>query len=475
MTTSALAEAPVFGWELDHDVVGISNMVMALSVTDLGNGLFSLGGTLSFGTISDPPAETIRPLFGIAVLFSDEVEIALCGVDEEGSEGLASVDIHMLLSPYTLGGSYTMAVIQSSETGTEVASYVTGSASILSAPHRNYLLSGNYLNIAYHRDFDTDVAEANTFDSTMGGDGTGTIIFQAGSIVEVEIPFTYSVALDGTMEEDSTLPDGSDSSGKGIVNWDGGIAAGIDRDQEDDQAGFELVMRKSSGMSNADLTGEYVSVGFHTDGNGADPGAGVTTTTFDGAGNGTLALEIHSAFDPVTVPFTYEVSSDGTFVYDYTLPDETESAGLGIANSDGSILFSVDNDPADGILGIEVAIKKSSGMSNASLKGTYMTVGYHSNADGTVAGTDDAIMIFDGAGNGMIIYEGGSLFPTSLSIPFTYSVSDDGTITHTYQMPDETTSSGTGIVSPDGTMIASTDNDATDHLIGVEFAIKKFR
>ena len=476
MTTSAMAEAPIFGWELDSDLVGISNMVLSLSVTDLGNGLFSLGGMLSFGTISEPPAETIRPLFGIAVLFSDEIEIALCGVDDEaGSEGLASVDVHMVLSTSTLGGPYTMAVIQSNEQGVEVASYVTGSATILPAPNRNYILLGNYLSVAYHRDFDTNASEADTFDTTMGGDGTGSITFKAGAIIETQIPFTYSVALDGTMEQESTLPDGSDSSGMGIVNGDGSVAAGIDREPDDDQAGLELLMRKSTGMSNASLTGEYVSVGFHSDANGAEPGAGVTATTFDGSGNGTFELVIHSSFDPVTIPFSYVVSSDGTFTHNYTLPDETVSSGKGIAGADGSILFSVDSDPADGIVGIEVAIKKSSGMSNASVKGTYVSVGYHSNAAGTLAGTDEGIMIFDGAGNGMIIYEGGSLFPSPLTIPFTYSVSDDGTITHSYQVPGNTASSGTGIVSADGTMIASTDNDASDDLIGVEFAIKKFR
>ena len=335
-------------------------------------------------------------------------------------------------------------------------------------------LKGDYESVAYHRDFDTNAAEAGSFDLGFNGDGTGDILFEAGGIPISTIPFTYDLDKDGTFVTDYTLPDGTDSGGAGIVRGNTTVIAGTDDDPADSVSGIEVAIKKSSGKTNASLNGEYVSVGFHSDADGTGAGAGMTTTVFDGNGSGTLEI-VSSAFGSLSVSFTYTVNDDGTFTHEYTLPDDTVSSGLGVFSSDDQIIALVDDDPADGIVGIEVAVKKSSGNSNASLTGEYVSVGYHSNEDGSEAGSDDAVMTFDGEGNGTVMYEAGTIFPTDLEFPFTYSVNDDGTFTYSYTMPDGTQSGGSGIISEDASVIVSTDNDLGDGIIGLEIAIKKSR
>ena len=333
-------------------------------------------------------------------------------------------------------------------------------------------LRGDYESVAYHRDFNTNAAEAGSFDLSFNGDGTGEILFEAAGIPISTIPFTYSLDKYGTFVTDYTLPDGTVSGGAGIVRADTAVLAGTDDDPTDDVAGLEVAIKKSSGKTNASLNGEYASVGFHSDADGTGAGTGMTNTVFDGDGSGTLEI-VSSAFGSLSVSFTYSVNDDGTFTHEYTLPDNTVSSGLGVFSSDDSIIALVDDDPADGIIGIEIGIKKSAGNSNASLIGEYVSVGYHSNEDGSEAGSDDAVMTFDGNGGGTVMYEAGTIFPTDLELPFTYSVSDDGTFTYSYNMPDGTQSGGSGIISSDARVIASADTDPGDGLVGLEIAIKK--
>ncbi len=474
---TSTASAQMVAWELDHESLGVSKAVVSVVPEYLGAGVYELAGFLSYRTIVPGAVEQTLPVDGVGVVFSGEVQIALSGADLASvSDTILGSDISISLNPATLNGTYIVAITETTETTSNLSEFFSGNATFVGTPNRNYMFSGDYLAITYHSNTDEGAAEAAAYELAAYGDGTGLITVEAGWLPSVDIPFTYTVYQDGRIVQESTLPDETDSGGKGIMSWDGSVSVGTDDDDTDNVFGLEFTLKKSSGKTDASLDGEYVSVGFYSGTDGSNPAAARTLATFNGDGTGTVGLLSHSETELPEISFTYLVADDGTLTHEYTYPDETVSSGEGIVSVDDSVVAIVDNDTADGIVGFEIGIKKSSGMSNADLQGTFVSIGYYAVADGSYAGTQDVTLVFNGDGTGTVYFPANGLLEgVSDSLPFTYTVAEDGTFSHAYTLPDETVAGGAGIVSPDGTIIASVDDDPSDSLIGIELGVKLFR
>ncbi|MBI9092162.1 MAG: hypothetical protein JEZ12_23360 [Desulfobacterium sp.] len=317
----------------------------------------------------------------------------------------------------------------------------------------NAYLSGTYVMTTFggKQEFDGAVVDVWTDYVTLSFDGNGN-----GQIVEIDgddelFSFTYSVKSDGEF----TISIGE--GGKGIVGSDGNLftftskgannTGGID---EVHYTGF----KKSTGMSNASLSGTYVMTTFGgkqmADGSVADVWTDYVTLSFDGNGNGQI-VEIDG--DDELFSFTYSVSSDGKFTI------AIGGEGKGIVSSDGN-LFTFTTKGANNTGDIDevryTGTKTSAGMSNASLNGTYVmtTFGGKQMVDGSVADvwTDYVTLSFDGNGNGQVLEIDGDdeLFS------FTYSVNSDGKITISIG------EGGKGIVGSDGNLFTFTTKGAND-------------
>jgi len=198
------------------------------------------------------------------------------------------------------------------------------------------------------------------------------------------------------------------------------------------------------------LTGTYVVYEFESGFHGGDVGAWgandeqflvKTEITFDGAGNFTADLDdyrqnrligqadihIGSAEDQDTLlsntfttttslesgpeSGTYTVSSDGTVLLTFTDEEETETIAGTISEDGKMILFSFSEfEDANqySSMGIGVGVKKGSGMTNASLDGSYaireFESGFHGGDAGAWGANDEHFLVeteivFDGAGS----------------------------------------------------------------------------
>ena len=96
----------------------------------------------------------------------------------------------------------------------------------------------------------------------------------------------------------------------------------------------------------------------------------------------------------------------------------------GIVSANGNIFTIVDTDASDGDLSIHVGIKKSSGMSNASLNGTFIMCEYGTDPN---RWTGRIELTFDGNGNGTSVQIDDSNGDAN-SGSVTYSVGSDGTL-----------------------------------------------
>jgi len=317
----------------------------------------------------------------------------------------------------------------------------------------NHILSGEYimtLHLGYGEKSEAEFSVeyiSMTFDGV--GNGTMETIYSSGDIFFSE-PFTYTVNNDGTF----SLPInflGHEAILQGIVSTDG---------EGFTMFPFSVGFKKSSGMSSTSLSGEYITAAYVTEEDEAS--AKLISLNFAGDENGTYEI-IHSSTGDsgVTGTITYFVNDDGTFFY---TDDDSISEFQGIVRSDGKCFTMMQPDSSE--FGIYAGIKKSSGMSNASLSGEYIMIQYLMEEESS---TEYMLVNFDGGGNGTfeILYSSGG---DSGSGSFTYSVNDDGTwflnITAGVFV-----ASFPGIVSSDGesfTMVTSNSSD-----VGIYFGIAK--
>lgn len=266
--------------------------------------------------------------------------------------------------------------------------------------------------------------------STLDGKGGGYTQFLESSVgLTGGGSFTIAdISDDGTF----TVSVPSFMTGSGIISADGNIMSVIYVD--DGYSQLSVAIKKSSGMSNAKLKGEYIIVNQNTKGDQAR-----MLATFDGQGKGTYqALEITDGELP-SGSLTYTVNSDGSLIF--TVPGIF--TGHGIVSPDGKIAAIFIN--GDGFSEIAIMIQKSTGMSNSALNGQYIAMSQEADIDDKEDSGCRILVTFDGNGNGSYQALECSSEGTQ-SGPFTYHVSPDGTFTLASANP----TLGQGIITADG-------------------------
>ena len=284
----------------------------------------------------------------------------------------------------------------------------------------NATLNGEYIGISQARD-GGGLRLLLTFD----GNGNGTFRHLESDDGDLDSgSFIYNVSPDGTFVLIS-----EPLVGNGIITADGEM--GTISFIGDDNTNLTVFMKKSSGMSNSALNGEYIAVMHDTHENTCR-----ALFTFDGNGNGTYKfLECNDGLGEDR-SFKYNVSSDGT----YTWIDSEAYVSHGIVTADGTMgtmSSIIEND----YMNMIVFIKKSSGMSNSALNGEYIGI---NTADPEDRGGCRTLITFDGNGNATHQHlecmdgelDGGS---------HTYKVNCDGAFT--FDTRD------LGIVSADGEVV----------------------
>ncbi len=179
----------------------------------------------------------------------------------------------------------------------------------------------------------------------------------------------FSVGSDGSVNIPST-----DFAGQ--VSADGNVLLLADTDSrthfDDGEIGISVGVKRSSGMSNAKLNGNYLVVQYDID-KPMDPWTALTE--FDFYTSGTVIAKDISTSDnnPSTSNALYSVASDGSLTLNGT---DLE----GQVSADGNVVLFVDTNAKaisdDGEIGLMIGLKTSSGMSNASLSGEYLVAQY---------------------------------------------------------------------------------------------------
>jgi len=271
--------------------------------------------------------------------------------------------------------------------------------------------------------------------------------------------FTYKVFTDGTVQI-------SDDDGYHILSKNGSSIMGtyLDSDSYD----IFIGLKKSTGMSNANLDGEYLAALYSGDKNGEFGGweqweleARCLLLTFHGDGSGTWE-DVLSAADLDSGDLTYSVNDDGTFII-----TSSPNATKGMISPDGNIirLSEIEEDE----FMISIGLKTSTGMSNASLDTAFLMSTHEAELAGSLEESERwehdaryALVRFDGQGNGTWedLLSTGDLDSGDL----TYSVNDDGT----FSMGDEDENT-LNIVSPDGHCIMRTEIDSLQ--LSISFGI----
>lgn len=336
----------------------------------------------------------------------------------------------------------------------------------------NSLLSGNYFGINYNffssspqpilPPIGQPLTTPQGFGSsaiTLVADGIGSFtatgfgnndgVESAGSTTG-----TYSITATGTAHPIAVAAaTGAGQSGAVLADGSIGVAATLAAGADPKLSVFA---KSGSGLSNASVSGKYTVVSFYQDPTNAQPNmvaAGmpmpvplgmhseITTFNLDGSGTATPILNINNkdgvATTTAVTAFGYSVDTNGVFtIAGSGNPTLTVAPG-------GELLLGtrLSGTPVNAI----VAVKNGSGMSNASLNGTYVLVTYGfamqtaqptAPAPGQRAPAPKGFYCtlttasFNGAGNVSISQTRNTdgVVTTSPSSALTYSVAADGTL-----------------------------------------------
>jgi hypothetical protein len=277
--------------------------------------------------------------------------------------------------------------------------------------------SGDFIIVDFDDDTDFNTPWAGLSLVNLDGNGNGTYqeLFSADPPLESG-SFTYAVAANGML----TLYAEAEP-GYGIVSADGSIFT-IAWTNVGEPPGITIGIKKSSGMSNGSANGYYLMSGFGDETDSNSPWSDLVRIYLDGNGNGTYQDLYTSDNDPESGSFTYSIAADGMLTI-YVMGFQFH----GMVSADGSIFTLAEINPSES--GIDVGIKESAGMSNASAKGCYLISQFE---DGRFQNAPWAALTricLDGSGNGT--YQ--DLY-TSDNDPlesgsFTYSIAADGQLT----------------------------------------------
>jgi hypothetical protein len=282
------------------------------------------------------------------------------------------------------------------------------------------------------------------FDAKFDGSGGGTYqeIFNSDIFLE-NGTYTYDLDIDGSMS--ATLSTGVEFSG--ILSADDNIFAVADTDfLPDDFIEMDVAIKKSTGLTDAILNGDYIGVRISSFGSTA-----LISATFDGNGGGT---------------FTYSVDSDGGVA----ISSDGFIVARGIVTSDGTVVSIVDTDSSDDEISMAIFIKSSAGLSNATLNGDYVGVSFgYFIGDGTIEETTVTRISADGNGNmafEILSNSSGRAGTTNA----TYNVDpSDGSIR--ISLPTDEVSDG--VINADGEIFNFVNTELIDSIIEIGVAIRK--
>jgi hypothetical protein len=331
---------------------------------------------------------------------------------------------------------------------------------------------GEYVSANYHIDPTTGDSGIALITHSFNGEGNGTGFYDGSDRDPFEFTIDYSVDDDGTYELSTILASGA-IDGEGGVSSQSSVANYVDIEPDDDGVAMAAGIRKSTGMSEEDLEGEYVGVGFRSNPEGQNPETALVSYTFYGDGEGVLSGKGTPLPDFVEFPLEYSVNEDGTFSMSIPSADGSPLESRGIVREDGSVAtFITDQSVADEIIGMGAFIKKSSGMSKESLDGEYVGTSYAADPDGNEVRTAHLVRSFDGDGAGVLTYRD-SISGETTERSFVYIVRDDGTFEMNGRFPTGDAYVDEGIISADGSVLAAADLSAVNDVVELSIYIKK--
>ena len=269
---------------------------------------------------------------------------------------------------------------------------------------------------------------------------------------------TYEIAADGTITEPED----------GIVSPDGRIFSMVDTDPTDDDTEIFLGIgvEMSTGMGLSSLNGDYLLCQIRRDAGGTNTSR--ISINLDGAGVIAGSIEADSEdpgpYDPITG--TYTVDDNGTMGMDISIGGVPLAKDFtGIVSPDGNIFVILDTEtPNDDEVLMMVGIKKSSGMSNASLSGDYQMNMFGGDSPGVSTWTLLIDGTFDGAGTASAHILAESDDPNPTDPPdMNYTVNADGTFSNT-ETGDQ------GIIAPGGDVFIIVDTDGPDVMLTIGIA-----
>ena len=288
-------------------------------------------------------------------------------------------------------------------------------------------------------------------------------------------PLTYNLDFDGSLS--ATLGDGTVFSG--ILNPDKNILAVADTDSSEDFfVEMDVVIKKSAGLSDDILNGEYIGVRI-----GSAPSTARILFDFAGKGSGDFTYLADSRRF-TTLPsggFDYTfLSNPADFVDILSITEPAIITSKGIVSGDGAVVSLVDTEFGGDLIDLTVLIKTSSGLSAATIDGDYVAVSF-AIFTGSSGGASQATTLWninaDGAGNleFEIIESSSSREPIE---PTTYRVNVlDDTLERVIPGSIEIGPPGNprfdGIVNAKGDVFTFVDTNDNDDLIEMGVAIKK--
>jgi hypothetical protein len=221
---------------------------------------------------------------------------------------------------------------------------------------------------------------------------------------------------------------------------------------------------KVTKMTPGSVSGECYGIAFTIDGLPNEVpntvGTDLISVSWDGAGN--LHHEILDPSDPSGPPLesddtTYSVAADGQLTV-----NTGDGPIHGIASTDAGHILLADTRHTDGWIESLLFIKKSSGLGNSVLSGTYL-MGQFRSSSGEDNSTGFLEATFEGDGNATVRCIDGC--PDTGDIPFTYIVADDGLV--------ETSMGFKGVVDSTGKTFTVADLDPSDDKLLIIFGIRQ--
>lgn len=294
---------------------------------------------------------------------------------------------------------------------------------------------------------------AQFYDSSFNGSG----MFIQTALASIGTPTPVTAAHFYTGYADGTLRLTTNETSNGIVSGSGSFFITANTNAADSRLDISAGIKQSTGLTAAALNGTYhvIQIGHST--NSASGGTARKEFISSGTGTYTSALLATSGTGTLNTPVlnSYAIAANGLL---------TMGGATGVISPDGSYFITGEYSGAAQNLTFQVGIKRSTGLSNATLQGEYIQTRVNANNTGAVTWVVRSL-VFNGNGTGTTR----DLYGGTSTGTFTYTVNTDGTLVST----SSTGVTRTGQVSQDGTITAAADTDWADGQINYSIAIKK--